>query len=63
MRNNFKEWYASQMLKQVEKRTDHLQPIDLTLSVLKPFGAHWLISLYNYLKEHNSIIVNGLGIA
>ena len=54
MRNKFSEWYASQMLKQVEKGTDHLQPIDHRLSVLKPLGARWLISLYDY-----SIIVTG----
>ena len=32
---------------------------NLRQSVLKPFGAHWLISLYSCLKEYKSIIVNG----
>ena len=49
MHNNFREWYASQMLKQVEEGADHLQCIDLSLSILKPLGARWLISLYDYL--------------
>ena len=53
-----KEWYAAQVLKQLEEGAD-IVPIDLKLSTLKPLGARWLISMYDYLKEHDSIIVNG----
>ena len=59
MRNKFREWYASQLQKHLDKDTDSLNPVDLRLSTLKPVGAQWLISLYDYLKEHESIIVNG----
>ena len=33
--------------------------LDLRMSIMKPLGAHWLVSLYDYLKEHPSIIENG----
>ena len=59
MRNKFMEWYAAQMLSQVEDGADHLRPVDFRLSLTKPLGARWLISLYDYLNEHDSIIVNG----
>jgi hypothetical protein len=46
------------MLKQLDEGADP-KPVDLRSSLMKPLGARWLISLYDYLKEHNSIIVNG----
>ena len=61
MCKKFQEWYASEMLKQPDEGADP-KPVDLRLSLMKPLGARWLISLYDYLKEHNSIIVNGLNL-
>ena len=58
MRKKFQEWYASEMLKQLDEGADP-KPVDFRSSLMKPLGARWLISLYDYLKEHNSIIVNG----
>ena len=58
MCNKFKEWYALQVHKQLEEGMA-ITPIDLRLSILKPLGAHWLISLFDYLNEHKSIINNG----
>lgn len=59
MRSKFKEWYAAQVLKQLDEGADNIAPVDLKLSTLKPLGAQWLISMYDYLKEHYSITVNG----
>ena len=58
MRSKFKEWYAAQVSKQLDEGAN-IAPVDLKLSTLKPLGAQWLISMYDYLNEHNSIIVNG----
>ena len=59
MRSKFKEWYAAQVLKQLDEGADNIALVDLKLSTLKPRGARWLISMYDYLKEHYSITVNG----
>ena len=60
MRSKFKEWYAAQVLKQLDEGADNIAPINLKLSTLKPLVAQWLISMYDYLNEHNSIKVNVL---
>ena len=59
MRSKFKEWYAAQVLKQLDEGADNIAPVDLKLSTLKLLGAQWLISMYDYLKEHDSIVING----
>lgn len=33
--------------------------VDLRMSVVKPLGARWMISLYDYFKSHSEIIING----
>ena len=60
MRKKFQEWYAGGVLKQLDEGKE-VSPIDLKLSTLKPLGAHWLISLYDYLnsEQGTSIIANG----
>ena len=34
-------------------------PIDLRMSIIKPLGARWLVSLHDYWQENNSIVKNG----
>ena len=58
MRSKFREWYATQVQQQLHEGED-IAPVDLRMSIMKPLGAHWLVSLYDYLKEHPSIIENG----
>ena len=58
MRSKFREWYATQVQQQLHEGED-IAPVDLRMSIMKPLGAHWLVSLYDYLKEHPSIIQNG----
>ena len=43
----------------VVKGIQELTPIDLRMSIMKPLGARWLVSLHDYLKDHSSIIRNG----
>ena len=40
-------WYAIQVSKQVGKET---QPVDLSMSVVKPLGATWLMKTVEYIK-------------
>ena len=55
MRSKFKEWYAAQVLKQLDEGAN-IAPVDLKFSTLKPLGARRLISMYDYLREHDSTI-------
>lgn len=59
MRSRFREWYATEVQKQLEDGATQVSPIDLRMSTMKPLGARWLVSLYDYIKEHNSLVVNG----
>ena len=34
-------------------------PVDLWLIVVKPFGAKWMVELYDHFKAKPVIIVNG----
>lgn len=58
MRSKFRDWYATQVQQQLDEGAD-IAPVDLRLSTMKPLGARWLVSLYDYLKERPSIIENG----
>jgi hypothetical protein len=59
MRKKFSEWYSTEVQKQLEKGAKEISPVDLRMSIMKPLGAQWLVSLYDYLKEHSTIISNG----
>lgn len=58
LRNQFQQWYASQVCLQLEGKAE-MEPIDLRMSIIKPLGAKWLVSLYDYLKSKPSMIING----
>lgn len=58
MRRKFREWYSEQVQRQLSEG-EEISPVDLRLSTMKPLGARWLVSLYDYLTENNSIVVNG----
>ena len=59
LRHRFQMWYAEQICSQDACDPDQLEPVDLKLQVMKPLGARWLIQLYNHMKSHPEIIVNG----
>ena len=43
----------------LDQGVQELTPTDLRMSIMKPLGACWLVSLHDYLKDHSSIISNG----
>ena len=57
LRRSFQEWYSSEVRKQLDKNTT--QPVDLSMSIVKPLGAMWLMDAYEYIKSKPSIIING----
>ena len=47
------------MEEQLEQGVEEFSQPDLRMSVTKPVGAKWLISVYDYLRSNESIISNG----
>ena len=58
MRSKFRDWYSEQVQHQLCEGKE-ISPVDLKLSTMKPLGARWLVSLYDYITQNNSIVVNG----
>ena len=64
LRRQFQEWYAEKVSYQIRQQggqEDHsfTVPIDFKMAIVKPFGAKWMIKLYDYMKSHPEIITNG----
>jgi len=58
LRGQFHKWYAGEVCSQLHE-SDNVQAVDLSLSVVKPLGAIWLINLFDYLHTHPEIARNG----
>ena len=58
LRRQFHQWYFEQVCNQMQQETA-ITAVDLTMSVVKPLSAKWLIALYNYMKENPTINING----
>lgn len=63
MRGKFRQWYSTKVEQQMEdgKLTNMhaMTPVDQRMSIMKPLGAAWLVSLFDYLKRNSSILKNG----
>ena len=59
MRQKFREWYATEVQKQLDDGATLISPVDLRMSVMKPLGSRWLVSLYDYIRDHKAIVQNG----
>ena len=59
MRGKLREWYSAEVQKQFDQGATSFTPVGLRMSVVKPVGAKWLVSLYDYFKSNSSIIING----
>ena len=56
LRKQFNNWYSSQVSQQINNGVK-LQPIDLSMSVVKPLGATWMMNTSEYIKANVSIII------
>ena len=61
LRRQFQDWYAAKISDQLLKHGEGLsiQPVDLSLAVVKPLGARWMMKFFDYMKQNSSIIKNG----
>ena len=58
LRSEFQSWYAKEVCTQLQGCAEK-KPVDLKLSVVKPLGAAWIKSAYDYVKSKPEIIQNG----
>jgi hypothetical protein len=63
LRKKFDEWYAHQIVQQVQENTEmndvELSPICLSLPILKELGAKWLVEMAEYISDNPQFITNG----
>ena len=63
LQRKFQDWYANQVCLQIQRQqhqeTKSLQPVDLQMNIVKPLGARWIVSLFEYLNTKPEIIKNG----
>lgn len=65
IRRNFEQWYSDQVMKQLDgKNMDdfaavEIQPIDLSMQVVKEVGAKWLVDMAEFINENPQFVVNG----
>ena len=58
----FEDWYAEQVTTQLDGReveSTDLEPVSLSLPVLKELGAKWLVQMAVYFSDNPQIVVNG----
>ena len=58
LRKQFQEWYSTKIYRQFQG-VDPKEPVDLRLTIMKPLGAKWMISLHKHFKSNPTIIQNG----
>ena len=58
LQKQFNNWYSSQVSKQINNDAK-LQPIDISMSVVKLLGATWMMNTYEYIEANLSIMING----
>ena len=64
LKGKFQEWYASEIAKQVDKGIDvYSIDVNTKLSVMKPIHAHWLVGLYDHLRNKPEVIRKGFEMA
>ena len=61
IKNKFQEWYSDQIMKQLEGHDEsiEIEPIDLSMQVLKELEAKWLVEMAEYMSDNPQFIVKG----
>ena len=60
LRKCFGEWYSQQVSVKLEAGVpvDKIT-VDTRMSIIKNVSAEWLVSAFDYIQSHPSIIING----
>ena len=58
--HKFNNWYADRVGEQLRRGVAPSDvKVSMKLSDLKPLHAHWIVEIFDYLKQQNESIVNG----
>ena len=64
IRRNFQQWYSEQVMKQLAGKdmddfeAAEIQPVDLSMQVVKEVGAKWLVDMAEFISENPQFVVN-----
>ena len=61
VKRKFEEWYAKEIFTQLRgpnPACQELEPVDLSLPIMKEFFSGWLVDMFNYIPENPQLIVN-----
>ena len=63
LKRNFENWYSNEVTKHLygvsNLESATLQPVDLSMAVLKELSARWLVEMAKYIADNPQFIVNG----
>ena len=60
LRREVQSWYSLQIEKQMKEGVKaHEINVDTRISIIKPGHANWVISFYDYMKNHSDIVLAG----
>ena len=65
IKRQFEQWYSEEVMKQLDgKDMEYLQvaaiqPIDLSMQVMKHVGATWLVEMAEFISDSPQLIVDG----
>ena len=60
LKEKFEIWYANEVKKQLDEGIEVYEVnVPLKLSILKPIHGHWLLGLYDHLRNSKDIIIKG----
>ena len=62
LKEQFQNWYSEQVTRQLDgedvENVD-LEPVELSMAVMKEIGAKWLVDMADYISNNPQFIVNG----
>ena len=62
LKHKFEEWYAVEIFKQLrgpDSTSDRLEPVDLSLPVMKELCSKWILEMFEYISANPQMIVKG----
>ena len=65
IKRRFEQWYSEEVIKQLDGKVmdkleaAEIQPIDLSMQVVKQIGAKWIVEMAEYISDNPQFVVNG----
>lgn len=63
LKRKFEQWYSDEVMSQLQCVSDfesaEIQPVDLSMAVVKELSACWLVEMAKYIADNPQFIVHG----